>query len=256
MRLHVLDNLNLQEYPFAVVNSDVDASAPQRLKMVDRTNADGGRVLSSFLQRRRIKLNMRISADSLDEAEDALDRLKRVQAKGMVHYHCGFREGTRNWEVYVRHIPTSRRGTDISRMSGQILLTAPDPVSTSLAETPLLDTTATADIERTVNYVGTYQALPVITLTYNAIAPNDRAIRVRLDNTSHATVFSFETPINPGDVIVIDCVKRTITLNNSVLIRPFNPFPYFLSSAESLRYSDNATSRNVHINAVYNARWL
>ena len=61
--------------------------------------------------------------------------------------------------------------------------------------------------------------------------------------------------IEAGDVIIIDCANRTVTINDEE-VDYFGTFLELEPGANSITYTDGFTTRNVDVSGVYTKRWL
>jgi phage-related protein len=58
-----------------------------------------------------------------------------------------------------------------------------------------------------------------------------------------------------GDVIIIDCVERTVTVNGNE-VNYYGTFLELEPGANSITYTDGFTTRTVDVTATYVKRWL
>ena len=81
-RIGIIDTINVQQYPYAFINSNIDDSPNKELIVKKLARSNGARTVHSSLKERRINMRMRINAATLIEAEQALSRLKGAYLKG------------------------------------------------------------------------------------------------------------------------------------------------------------------------------
>lgn len=253
-----LGGLELNQSPYLVISSNIDDLTPHKAITRQLATSNRARTVRIDLLPKKIKIRMLINASDSDAAETALDRLKQVINRRSATLMVDFVGGRRVWQVHIsrRGLPTRRRGTDISRIPFDLNLTADDGIGRGLTQQDLFEaiTGQTTEFEREVNYSGNELLLPIIQITYTAIAPTDRQIEVRLSNTSLTTPMIISRTIAPGSILEIDCEKEIVRLGTTI-IRAKNDFLSFAEAGEVFRYSDNADSRTIDITAVYHPRY-
>lgn len=128
-----------------------------------------------------------------------------------------------------------------------------------------LDTSAT-NITNTLNYTSATKTvtptiggsaplqLPVFTITIDALTGTGDYIQISNDNNGQ-DILIYGLLLEAGDVLVIDCANRIVTLNDEVV--DYNgTFLELEPGANSITYTDGFTTRTVDIVAEYYKRWL
>lgn len=128
-----------------------------------------------------------------------------------------------------------------------------------------LDTTATS-INNSQNYTSATknmtptiggsapQQLPVFTITIDALTGTGDYIQISNDNNGQ-DMLVYGLGLEAGDVLVIDCANRVVTLNGD-LVDYNGVFLELEPGANSITYTDGFTTRTVDIVAEYYKRWL
>lgn len=143
------------------------------------------------------------------------------------------------WATFaVEFICTNPFGLDTSATS---LISSLNYTSATLTSTPTIGGTAP------------YQ-LPVFTITIDALTGAGDYIQISNGlNTQEMLLYGLG--LEAGDVIVIDCVNRTVTLND-IEVDYTGTFLVLEPGASSITYTDGFTTRTVDITATYVKRYL
>ncbi len=114
-------------------------------------------------------------------------------------------------------------------------------------------TSATFTETPTVGGTAPYQ-LPIITITINSLTGSGDYIQIANDNNNQDLLI-YGVGLTAGDVIVIDCVNRSVTVAGTA-VDYSGTFLELEPGANSITYTDGFTTRNVDVSAVYVKRWL
>lgn len=96
--------------------------------------------------------------------------------------------------------------------------------------------------------------LPVITYTLTAVTGGTNQY-IQFGNGGNGQAIGILRTWTAGDVVVIDCVNKAVTVNG-VATNFAGAFPEFPPGAQVMQYSDGFTTRTFTVSAVYAARWL
>lgn len=99
-------------------------------------------------------------------------------------------------------------------------------------------------------FVGTapYQ-LPVTTITFTALTGGTGAT-VSFGNAGNGQGINITRTWLTGDVLVIDCTLKTVTVNG-IQVNFVGAFPEFPPGSQSMQYTDSLTTRTFTISSVY-----
>lgn len=162
---------------------------------------------------------------------------------------------------YIATVPKDR--IKIDRSDGTKLW-APFSIEFVCTEPFGLDTTLTTLFSvsghTTASYTATptvggnaEQQLPVFTITINSLTGTGDYVQIS-NNANNQSVLILGQGLANGDVIVIDCAQRIVTLNG-VEIDFAGAMLELEPGAASISYADGFTTRNVNILAQYTKRW-
>jgi hypothetical protein len=249
-------DLDLQGGAYTTVNSGIDNTPPTKQKTVDIARGDGE--VSMFLGygSRAWEHSGTIRADSSDALEQAIDAIKRYNHRKGTYFY-GYAGGTRYIEAVLRNIIISRAPTDLSRAGYSAEFYAEDPFITNGETGTLVNETGVtdADITFSVNVEGTYLAAPIYQITYTDIDPDDTEVEIILTNNSENHSLIINHIIQAGDVLTINSIEETVFLNGTIILAD-GLFPLFAPETGSLKYQDNATTREFDILGTYEKRFL
>lgn len=162
---------------------------------------------------------------------------------------------TRRYIATVNSISVVRSNKSrIARFTVEFICTYPfgrDTTQTSITNT-LNHTSATLTVSPTIAGTAPTQ-VPIFTITLDAITGSGDFVAISNNNNNQQIVLS-GLGLLAGDVIVIDCDERTVTVNGN----PVDYFGTFLElelGSNSLTYSDGFDTRTVDIVAGYYKRW-
>jgi len=96
--------------------------------------------------------------------------------------------------------------------------------------------------------------LPVFTITIDALTGDGDYVQISNDNNNQE-ILLYGLGLEAGDVIIIDCVERTVTLNGTE-VDYYGTFLELEPGANSITYTDGFTTRTVDVAASYTKRWL
>lgn len=128
-----------------------------------------------------------------------------------------------------------------------------DTTATALFATHNNSTVATFTETPTVGGNAPFQ-LPIFTITIDALTGAGDYVMISNDNNNQE-IMIYGQALEAGDVIVIDCVERTVTLNGAIIDYD-GTFLELEPGANSITYTDGFTTRTVDVAASYTKMWL
>lgn len=255
-RAVTLDGLDLQAGYFRISETDAFNAPAKSIDVINLARKDGAKAVFEKYSSRKINLTGYIQADTEDNADGALDQLKSYVNRRGLQLKVAYRGAFRIWTVNAESLQVARRGVDVSRMGFNLSLVAPDPFAKDENTTTLVnESNLTTSANIPVVGGGSYFALPVITITINAINPDDEDVTIVISNAIENTSMSITGTFTAGDVITIDSYNEIIYLNSSI-IEGDGLFPIWSPTGGTLEYTDDATTRDIDILATYYRRWL
>lgn len=126
-----------------------------------------------------------------------------------------------------------------------------DPQTTTLVNAATITGTG---VNTAMTVGGGYKAEPLITLTLNSGTSLVGNITISNPATGEAIVVD-RLAWTAADVLVIDCLNKTVTLNGAA-ISYTGTFPYWEVGSQNIRYADEFSTRNVTLTVTYQRRWL
>ena len=127
-----------------------------------------------------------------------------------------------------------------------------DVTPTSIMNAPT-QTSQTYNVTPTISGTAPFQ-LPVFTITVTSKTGAGDFIQISNDNNNQQ-ILILNKGIAAGNVVVIDCVKRKVTING-VEVDYTGTFLELTPGANSITYADGWTTRSVNLQASYQKRYL
>jgi len=220
-------------------------------------DADGSSIPAINSPSKPIALAGVIKGSSQADLDNRIDTFKGYFIGKDKNLDVAYGSGTRRYVATAGKplIQRSQRAY-IARFQVPITCTNPyglDTTSTALFATHNNSTVATFTETPTVGGNAPYQ-LPIFTITIDALTGAGDYVLISNDNNNQEIMIYGMGLVN-GDVIVIDCVQRIVTLNGDEI--DYNgTFLELAPGANSITYTDGFTTRTVDVAASYTKRWL
>lgn len=236
-----------------ILHTDVPQQIADLLAIAD---TDGSVIPDINYPSRIVKISGTIHGSTQADLDDRIDTFKGYFRGKDKNLDITYGSSTRRYIATKNALGISRQDHALfARFSVEFICT--NPFGLDITETVITSTlnytSATKTVTPTIGGTAPYQ-LPVITITIDALTGAGDYISVANDNTNQEMLI-YGLGFVAGDVLIIDCVNREVTLNG-------NPIDYngtflaFEPGAASLTYTDGFTTRTVDIEAEYVKRWL
>lgn len=215
----------------------------------DKGHEDGGVITGQYLRPRTISVSGEISGDP-DVARNTLDTLNAFVSGSNLTISTYYGGSRRYWTA------TPQQFVETDWQGGFKQITIPfkcyDPLGYAEGFTTASLTGQTAiPIAVTPSFVGTYKALPIVTITINSLTvtnPNNISV------TIGANTIGITRSYTAGEVVVIDAANRTVTVDGTE-VGFSGIWPYLTSDSHAVSYTDGFTARNVDVQVKYKARF-
>lgn len=220
-------------------------------------DADGSSIPSLNYPSKTIVIGGTIHGSTQNNLDERIDDFKGYFNGKDKNLDIAYRGGTRRYIATKNALSVEREQTSLyATFRVEFICTVPfglDTATTNLWAAKTGFTSATFTETPTVAGNAPFQ-FPVITITINSLTGSGDYVQISNDNNNQELLI-FGIGLANGDVIVIDCAQRTVTLNGSE-IDYFGTFLELEPGANSITYTDGFTTRNVDVAAVYTKRWL
>ena len=254
---------NLQTYNPAthvgIITNVIDHTDGPELSMslLGLADADGSSIPSINSPSKPIALAGAIKGSSQADLDDRIDALKGYFRGKDKNLDITYGSGTRRYIATAGKVSVQRQQNSyIATFQVPIVCTNPyglDTSTTSLWATKNNFTSATFTETPTVGGTAPYQ-LPIFTITIDALTGAGDYVQISNDNNNQE-IMIYGMGLTAGDVIVIDCEQRTVTING-VEVDYYGTFLELEPGANSITYTDGFTTRTVDVAASYTKRWL
>lgn len=237
----------------SIQHTDIPQAVADLLAFADN---DGSVIPDINYPSRIVKISGSIHGSSQTDLDNRIDTFKgyfRGKDKNLDITYAGT---TRRYIATKNAVNVTREDKVLwATFTVEFICTNPfglDTSSTTLISS-LNYTGATLTSTPTVLGTAPYQ-LPVITLTLDALTGTGDYIQVTNDLNTQAIAL-YGLGLVAGDVIVIDCVNRTVK-KNGVEVDYLGSFLVLEPGASSITYTDGFATRQVDIVVQYIKRWL
>lgn len=206
---------------------------------------------------RIVKIAGKVTAASIAALDTALDTFKSYFNGQDKYLDVGYGGGLR------RYIATTDTPVIIDRPGG---LAFANFAIEFVCTIPFgLDISATAALAATGRTSGVYNdnytflgsapyQLPIVTLTMTTI-PDADSRQIIWGNGNNGQVIAINRIFTSGDIVIIDCVEKTVTVNG-LPVAFTGGFPAFPLGAQVFQYSDTFTSRTFDVGVSYLKRFM
>lgn len=204
-----------------------------------------------------IKIAGIVVGTSIVDLDSRLDTFRSYQNLQNQNLDLEYNGGTRRYTATVDSMAISRDdGLSYANFEIEFACTLPWGQDTSA-------TTALNQSARTLNtysdsytFLGTapFQA-PVVTITLTAVSSTGSTTLIWGNGDNGQAITITRSNWTAGDVIVIDCANKTVTVNG-IANNFTGAFPEFAPGARALQYTDSFTSRTMTELVTYTVRYL
>lgn len=200
-----------------------------------------------------------IVGSTVADLADRIDAFKAYFNGKNKNLDIGYGSGTRRYIATADKTPSIKPKAKKRYAPFTIKFLCADPFGRDTSSTDLWAaktgfTAATFTETPTVGGNAPYQ-YPVFTITLTAISGAGDYLQISNDNNNQE-ILLYGLGLVAGDVIVIDCANRTITINGIENIDYYGSFLELEPGANSITYTDGFTTRTVSITATYVKRYL
>lgn len=254
---------NLQTYSPAtdlgIITNVIDhTDGPEMLmSLLALADADGSSIPAINYPSKPVALAGVIKGSSQADLDSRIDTFKGYFRGKDKNLDITYGSGTRRY-IATAGVPKIQRRPRSYIALFQIPLTCTNPFGLDTSATALFathtgSTVATFTETPTVDGNAPYQ-LPIFTITLTALTGAGDYVQISNDNNNQE-IMLYGLGLANGDVIVIDCVERTVTVNGDE-VDYYGTFLELEPGANSITYTDGFTTRTVTVAASYTKRWL
>lgn len=253
---------NLQTYSATtrvgiIINLLEHTDIPEKvMELYAIADANGSSIPSVNYPSKRIPFAGAIKGSTQDDLDTRIDAFKGFFTGKDKNLDVDYGGTTRRYIATVNALSIKREQKALfATFTGEFICTKPFGVETSatVITSTLNYTSATKNLTPTIGGSAPYQ-YPIFTITLDALTGTGDYIQISNDNNGQE-ILLYGLGLVAGDVIVIDCYARTVTVNGT-LVDYAGVFLELEPGANSLTYTDGFTTRTVDIVANYYKRYL
>ena len=220
-------------------------------------DANGSSIPSINSPSKAVALAGAIKGSSQADLDNRIDTFKGYFVGKDKNLDIAYGSGTRRY-IATAGKPLIKRSQKSFIATFQVPIVTTNPYGLDTSATDLWAiknnfTSATFTETPTVGGNAPYQ-LPIFTITIDALTGDGDYVQISNGNNNQEMLI-YGLGLEAGDVIVIDCVERTVTVND-VEVDYFGTFLELEPGAASITYTDGFTTRTVDVAASYTKRWL
>ena len=220
-------------------------------------DADGSSIPAINYPSKPVALAGAIKGSSQADLDNRIDTFKGYFTGKDKNLDIAYGSGTRRY-IATAGAPKIQRKQRSFIALFQVPITCTNPFGLDTSATDLWATknnftSATFTETPTVGGNAPFQ-LPIFTITIDALTGDGDYVQISNDNNNQE-ILIYGAGIEAGDVLVIDCVERIVTLNGDE-IDYYGTFLELEPGANSITYTDGFTTRTVDVSATYVKRWL
>lgn len=240
-----------------LTNSIEHTNLPDKLaELFAKADANGSVIPAINYPSKRISIAGSIKGSTQDDLDSRIDTFKGYFTGKDKNLDIDYAGSTRRYIATVNTISIQRKQKALfATFAIEFICTNPFGLDTS--DTNLINqanyTSATYTATPTIGGTAPFQ-LPVFTITIDALTGAGDYVQISNDETNQ-DIMVYGVGLTAGDVIVIDCVNREVTLNGTD-IDYYGTFLEFEPGASSITYTDGFTTRTVDILATYAKRYI
>lgn len=241
-----------------LTNSIEHTNLPDKIaQLFAKADADGSTIPAINYPSKKITIGGSIHGSTQADLDDRIDTFKGYFNGKNKNLDIAYSSSTRRYVATANSISIQRQQKALfASFTVELICTNPfglDTTASDLWTAKTGFTSATFTETPTVGGNAPYQ-LPVITITVNSLTGAGDYVQISNDNNGQELLI-YGQGIIAGDVIVIDCVERSVTIND-IEVDPYGTFLELEPGANSITYTDGFTTRNVDVEAEYIKRWL
>lgn len=229
----------------------------QAAQIYAKADTDGSSIPAINYPSKKITIGGTIHGSTQANLDDRIDTFKGYFNGKDKNLDITYGSGTRRYIATKNTLSVQRQDHALfARFTIEFICTNPfglDTSTTNLWAAKTGFTAATFTETPTIGGNAPYQ-LPVITITVNALTGEGDYVQISNDNNGQEMLI-YGQGIEAGDVIVIDCAQRTVTIDD-VEVDYYGTFLELEPGANSITYTDGFLTRNVDVAGVYTKRWM
>lgn len=241
-----------------VTNAIEHTNLPEKIAtLFAKADADGSSIPAINYPSKKVNIGGIIKGSTDADLDDRIDTFKGYFTGKDKDLDIAYGSSTRRYIATANTVSVVREQKALfATFAIEFICTNPfglDTATTNLWTAKTAFSSATFTETPTVGGNAPFQ-LPVITITINSLTGAGDYLQISNDNNNQELLIYGQGLAN-GDVVVIDCEQRAVTLNGD-LIDYNGTFLELEPGANSITYTDGFTTRSVDVSAVYTKRWL
>lgn len=233
------------------------AGIPEKIaEFYAKADANGGAIPAINYPSKKISIGGAIAGSTQADLDSRIDAFKAYFNGKDKNLDITYGSSTRRYIATANSVSVVRQQKQLwATFNVEFICTQPFGVDTSATVITNNANYTTSSLTVTPTILGSAPVqYPVITITLDAITGTGDYLQISNDNNGQDMML-YGLGLEAGDVIVIDCFERTVTVNGD-LVDYNGVFLELEPGANSLTYGDGFATRTVDILINYYKRWL
>lgn len=229
----------------------------QMATLFAKADADGSSIPAINYPSKKISIAGTIKGSSQSDLDSRIDTFKGYFNGKNKNLDIAYGSSTRRYVATKNTLSVIRQQKSLyAKFAIEFICTNPfglDTSTTNLWTAKTAFSSATFTETPTIGGTAPFQ-LPIITITINSLTGAGDYVQISNDNNGQELMV-YGLGLIADDVIVIDCIERTVTVNG-VEVDYYGTFLELEPGANSITYTDGFTTRDVDVSGVYTKSWL
>lgn len=241
-----------------IITSDIDhGSIPEKsMSLFALASANKSVIPAINYPTKTITVTGKIIGSSVTDLDSRLDTFRSYFNGKNKNLDIDYDGGTRRYIATASKVSIPRPG-GLTFANFVITFVCVEPFGKATTSTSALSANArtSADYTDAYTFLGTAPfQLPVVTITINTVTGGTGHLAFTNDSNDQGITL-IDKDFQNGDVIVIDCEQRSVTINGTATDY-LGSFPEFPPGSQTMHYNDGFTARNFDIDVDYYKRYL
>lgn len=248
------DSVSIQDNDNYIPKIVDHISAPDReINYYDLSLRGGSKVVDAYYKSKEIVVSGIVKGDTASEFQQKVDELKELFSRIGKNLDISWRSTTRRYKcTCISHtLPSDYYNLTFINYEARFL--AYEGFGRSISDTSIsTSNVSTAVFERSTTITGSCEAMPTITVSVDS-ETSLTAIKFKTNSTTDE--ISIPYAYTAGDVLIINCENKTITINGTAVDYTGN-FPRFAPGSLTYTFTMTSTANQVDMTISYTPLWL
>lgn len=250
------NNINLDTISGVFITQRQPHSIPTKeVNNLKLSNSDGSKTISANYKSREIIIEGIIGVASRPLMEATRDTLLSYLTPAEAVLELDQSGVRRKYTATVSNIVFSEAKGGFITFTITFLCADPFGYDFKVTEPSLAGAISTRNSQKSFTILGTYEALPLITVSVNSVTGGTSKY-ITIANARTGAAISVTRTWTGNDVLAIDNFNKTVKVNGTAVNYVGKFMSFQPTTSELLNYDDNFSTRSVTLLMSYYKRWL